>query len=104
MIMMDGQKTVHQDRLSLMKIPGVAQVRVTLEKLDTADLCGARPRVAKNIEPIPDINDVHESVLDNRVAPHYDLVRPAAERRILQSHGMQWRGREPAVLGRMRRV
>src|SRR5215471_4900586 len=88
----------------LMKIPGVAQVRVTLEKLDTADLCGARTCIAKNIEPIPDINDVNESVLDDRVAPHHDLVRAAAERRILQSHGIERRRREPAVLGRMRRV
>src|SRR5262249_13091686 len=88
----------------LLEIGGVAQVRVTLEKLDTVYLCSVRTRVAKNIEPIPDINNVNEAVFDDGVAPHHDLVRPAAEGRILQRDGIEWRRREPAALGRMRGV
>src|SRR6266508_2221994 len=82
---------------------GVSEVRVPLEEGDPSDLVGVRPGVAEYVEPVPDVDDVDQTVPDDREAPHDDLVRPARERRVLVRDVGQRRGREPARLHRATR-
>src|SRR3954454_2758181 len=52
----------------------VALVGVALEEPDAGDLVLERPAVAEHVEPVAQVDDVDEPVLDDRVAPHHDLL------------------------------
>src|SRR5262245_32312828 len=83
---------------------GVAEVGVALQERQTVDLAMPRSVVAKDVETVPDVDHVDQPVLDDREAPHDDLVRATAKRRVLGGHRTQRGRREPTGLRRLSRV
>src|SRR5712691_5535133 len=86
------------------ELQGVAQVRVPFEEIDSVHDLRPRAGVAQDVEPIADVHDEDQAVVDDGVAPHDDLVGAPAQGRILQSHRGEGRGREPTGRARMSRV
>src|SRR6266511_1738314 len=71
---------------------GVSEVRVPLEKGDSCGLVGVRAGVADYVEPVPDVDDVDQTVPDDREAPDDDLVRAARECGVFIRHCRKRRG------------
>lgn len=63
---------------SLIEPDGVAEVRVAFIKVDGVELTTARPCVPEDIEPIADVDHIDQSVFDDGVAPHHNLVQSLA--------------------------
>src|SRR5262245_6546748 len=78
----------------LREVHRVAEIGVALEELDILDLFRLWTSVAQDVEPIPNIHDVDQPMADDRKAPDDNLVRPAAEGRILQRHRVERLRRE----------
>jgi hypothetical protein len=67
----------YMPRLALQS-DGVAEVRVAFIKVDGVELTTARSRVPEDIEPIADVDHIDQSVFDDGVAPHHNLVQSLA--------------------------
>src|SRR5262249_1988665 len=105
--------------LMLVQVHCVSEIRVPLEKRDLTDVGRVWTGIAQDEEPVADIDDVDEPVLDDRVAPHHDLgleigiidvgveelvhrLRGAgAERRVLVGHDRYRRWPEEPALTRV---
>src|SRR6266508_4518065 len=68
----------------------VAQVGIALQEPRRGDLTLVRAVVPQHVEPVPDVHDVDQAILDDRITPHDDVVGTRAERRVLRGHGTQW--------------
>jgi hypothetical protein len=67
-----------QELRILVKIHGIAEIRVSFEELNCVDLIRMRSRVSQDKKPITDVDHVDQPIADDRVAPEYDLVWTAA--------------------------
>src|SRR5215831_10045914 len=82
----------------------VAEVGVAFQEGDAGRLGGVGAGVLEHVQAVADVDGVDQPVADDRVAPEHHLVRPAAERRVLQGHAGQRVREEEAGLGGPGRV
>src|SRR6266540_815623 len=100
----DGTYSFSQSRRGTCSHHGIAQIRVSLQEPDVVDPSGMGSRVAQDVEPVPDVHDVDQPILDDGITPNHDLVGAARQRRILCCHRVErCRGEEARLLG-LRRV
>src|SRR5262245_18265146 len=85
---------------SVVAAAGGAQVRVTLQVAGQQHLLGVFSVVGKDIQAVADVDNVDETVADDRVAPDGHLVWPAVESWILDGHRCEWGRRVPSGLCR----
>lgn len=63
---------------SALQSDGVAEVRVAFIEVDGVELTTARSCVPEDVEPIADVDHIDQSVFDDGVAPHHNLVQSLA--------------------------
>ena len=80
------------------KLDRIAKVRVSFEEIDRFHLVCIGTGVPQYIQSVADVKDVDEAVPDDRVAPYHDLVRAAAQCRILVRDRCERSRREPTGL------